>query len=210
VSSELFRRDYTTKADVYSFALTTHEAIVRQIPFSDYTWSTAIQNAVVAGERPEWIRDIPDKVRSMVESSWLGSPGERPSFAEIENSIRAILEEVHTYPKLTDLVKGRERAPSKVPDIPKAQEECREEYEKLLEDLWVAKSNGANLEDFIDTVLLITRLLKLNPINVPVPPGTIAQLRARLEDWRILFAQEDYEGPVRIKLEQINLLLGNL
>jgi len=102
--SELFRNDYSTKADVYSFAISANEAITRRTPFTEYHWPVMVQNACLKGERPSWVQGIPAKVKSMVEAGWLGSPGERPSFVEIEIAIRKILEEVDTYPKLADLL----------------------------------------------------------------------------------------------------------
>jgi len=45
----------------------------------------------------------------MIEICWIGSPHERPSFADIELGFRNMLEEVDTYPKLSELVQANGR-----------------------------------------------------------------------------------------------------
>jgi len=99
---------------------------------------------------------------------------------------------------------------SKVPDIPQAQEECQREFAKVVEELWLEKAMGENVDDFLDTALLVNGLLKFNPINVPIDASVISELRERLEDWCVLFATKEFEGPTRIKMEQINIIIGNL
>jgi len=95
------------------------------------------------------------------------------------------------------------------PQLPTPQKQCMNEFEKVAEDLWLEMAFGADVDDFLDTALLASGLLKSNPINVPIDREVVTELQENLQDWKALLETKDFEGPNRMKMEQVNVNIGN-
>ena len=60
MAPEVFNKKYSTKADVYSFAVMMYETIVREVPYKNETTISIAKN-VSEGKRPE-IKNMPKDV----------------------------------------------------------------------------------------------------------------------------------------------------
>eukprot|EP00930_Biecheleria_cincta_P090120 TRINITY_DN79464_c0_g1_i1.p1 TRINITY_DN79464_c0_g1~~TRINITY_DN79464_c0_g1_i1.p1 ORF type:complete len:314 (+),score=51.36 TRINITY_DN79464_c0_g1_i1:50-991(+) len=76
---------YDEKVDLYSFAMILFEVICQEIPFEDQN-PADIGRLAVKGHRPDLEAvpaECPDCLRALMMSCWRGTPGKRPSFAEV-------------------------------------------------------------------------------------------------------------------------------
>jgi hypothetical protein len=83
--AELFRSksDYTSKVDVYSYAMILYELYEGRQPFEEYATNPMYAAAAAAaGIRPEMNR-TPKCIRSIIEKCWAEDPNQRPTFLEI-------------------------------------------------------------------------------------------------------------------------------
>lgn len=80
--------EYTTKADVFSFAMVAFEVAFRQVPFEQLD-ATQVARQTLAGRRPDMDEDlqdldeVPPELMAIVRSCWHQDPHSRPSFAEV-------------------------------------------------------------------------------------------------------------------------------
>ena len=84
MAPEIIRHEpYSTKADVYSFAVCLWQLVTRcPQPFSDMNPIQAAY-AVAKGERPHIPYDIPDFIRQIIIACWDDDQLKRPTFANI-------------------------------------------------------------------------------------------------------------------------------
>ena len=78
---------YTTKVDVYSFAVVVWEMIERKIPFPNLSPIETVA-AVVNGERPPISEYNP--LKDLIRQCWSQNPADRPTFPEIFDELSKI------------------------------------------------------------------------------------------------------------------------
>merc|ERR1712187_638991 len=82
---------YTTKADVFSFAMVAFEVVFRHVPFERLD-AHQVARHTLAGVRPDLQEelpgdDFPADVLSVIRDCWHLEPAQRPSFAEVRYGI---------------------------------------------------------------------------------------------------------------------------
>ena len=80
---------FTTKEDVYSFAMTCCEILTGSVPLEDPSKSD--YSFVLSGGRPELPRDVNRHMRELLCRCWHAIPDERPEFSEIVERIGLIM-----------------------------------------------------------------------------------------------------------------------
>ncbi|KAG7384359.1 hypothetical protein PHYPSEUDO_002766 [Phytophthora pseudosyringae] len=84
MAPEVIRHEpYSSKADVYSFAVVLWELLARDIPFKG---QTPMQTAMAVAEqrmRPALPRNTPPKIVELIEHCWNQDPTRRPDFSAI-------------------------------------------------------------------------------------------------------------------------------
>lgn len=80
---------FTTKVDVYSYAMTCFEILTGSVPFEDLRKSN--YDFVISGNRPEIPSDVSDQTRQLLSRCWHAIPDERPEFAEIVERVGWIM-----------------------------------------------------------------------------------------------------------------------
>ncbi|KAE8981530.1 hypothetical protein PF002_g24224 [Phytophthora fragariae] len=84
MAPEVIRHEsYSSKADVYSFAVVLWELLARDVPFKG---QTPMQTAMAVAEqqmRPALPRQTPPKIAELIEHCWNQDPTRRPDFSSI-------------------------------------------------------------------------------------------------------------------------------
>lgn len=87
---------YTSKCDVYSFAIVMWEIWARQLPFKDIRFDYEIEQMVLRGDRPPMNLLLPtappDAVKLMTQS-WVREPDERPTSMKLYRRFRELRKE---------------------------------------------------------------------------------------------------------------------
>ncbi|KAG0625394.1 hypothetical protein M758_2G051800 [Ceratodon purpureus] len=81
--------EFTTKVDVYSYAMTCYEILTGLVPFEDYCKSD--YSVVIGGERPELPGDVNIHMSELLNRCWHAIPDERPEFSEIVEIVGLIM-----------------------------------------------------------------------------------------------------------------------
>eukprot|EP01104_Vermistella_antarctica_P008583 TRINITY_DN2152_c3_g2_i1.p1 TRINITY_DN2152_c3_g2~~TRINITY_DN2152_c3_g2_i1.p1 ORF type:complete len:2315 (-),score=537.97 TRINITY_DN2152_c3_g2_i1:61-7005(-) len=87
------KKEYTVKADVYSYGMILWEIIARAIPFDEYkiTFSSQLEDLIVEDHlRPTWPAACPESYQLLAEKCWHDDPNERPTFEEILRALAQI------------------------------------------------------------------------------------------------------------------------
>lgn len=89
--------EFTTKADVYSYAMTCYEILTGLVPLEqslrqDYDF-------VIDGNRPKLPADLSHPVRDLLCQCWHAVPGERPEFSDIVTRMAHIMTEELQVPE---------------------------------------------------------------------------------------------------------------
>jgi TPR repeat protein len=90
MAPEMYDDEYTTAADVYSFALILYEVLVGRPAFDPELYWVHLLKKIQAGERPPIPAAIPEAVREVIERGWSTDPAHRPSFDHILATLRQI------------------------------------------------------------------------------------------------------------------------
>lgn len=87
--------EYTTKADVFSFAMVAFEVTFRHVPFERLD-AHQVARQTVAGIRPEIeevaIDEVPAGILDIIRECWHQDPESRPSFQEVRQKIEALVD----------------------------------------------------------------------------------------------------------------------
>ncbi len=78
---------YSTKSDVYAYAIVMWEIAARQAPYADVGDDSIIKDEVKQGNRAEIPSDIPPSFAKLIKFCWAQNPGERP---EVEVVLREL------------------------------------------------------------------------------------------------------------------------
>jgi len=96
----LQHRKYTTKADVYSFAICLWEMTTRQKPYSDLEPYQIVIEVAVHNRRPELSDEVTYYFTDAVKACWKTDPEKRPSFTDLVEYFEGITcpEPIHRTP----------------------------------------------------------------------------------------------------------------
>lgn len=84
---------YTTKADVFSFAMVAFEVACRHVPFESLDVH-AVARCTLQGERPDFDdmgEEVPPGLIKIIEECWAQEPEARPSFEEVRRNVEALV-----------------------------------------------------------------------------------------------------------------------
>ncbi|GAB5370012.1 hypothetical protein AAMO2058_001455800 [Amorphochlora amoebiformis] len=88
----------TSKADVYSLAMTFYEIYSRKIPYEDWENDRkdrpelTVEEAIIAGSyRPEIPLNMPDSLKSLIEQGWASDPQQRPTAQDLYNECLRVM-----------------------------------------------------------------------------------------------------------------------
>lgn len=86
-------RPYNTSADVYSFAVVTHEVLSLRTPFVHIKYDIKVlqEEVNVKGTRPPIDAAWPRGVTDLLERMWDGDLRRRPTMSEVEERIENLL-----------------------------------------------------------------------------------------------------------------------
>ena len=90
-------RDYTNKADVYSFGILLWEMVAREEPYKDVVNQFQLYERVLTGRRPTIPPEAPLRFAALMQRCWAQRAEERPDMETVKTEIDHIIEEeVHT------------------------------------------------------------------------------------------------------------------
>jgi len=85
--------EYTTKADVFSFAMVAFEVVFRHVPFERLD-AHQVARQTVAGIRPDFedvpADEVPPGILDIIRECWAQDPEARPSFQEIRQKVELL------------------------------------------------------------------------------------------------------------------------
>lgn len=73
---------YSTKADVYSYAIVLHELATRELPWKG-KGQVQLFRAVTNGQRPSLPATLPEQWRKLIEMCWANEPDKRPTMSDV-------------------------------------------------------------------------------------------------------------------------------
>jgi serine/threonine protein kinase/Leucine-rich repeat (LRR) protein len=85
-------KDYTSRSDVYAFAVLLWEIFVGEVPFSEYhvEFLAKLEQRIINGLRPSLPRQAPPAVCSLIQRCWSPDTSERPTFSTIVSELEKI------------------------------------------------------------------------------------------------------------------------
>jgi len=92
VAPELFaeKKNYSEKADVYSFGIICWELLTRKLPFEE-TESFSIPLLVLKGKRPALPKEGTKEYQKLIKKCWNQKPDKRPIFSMIINTLTEMI-----------------------------------------------------------------------------------------------------------------------
>mmetsp|Transcript_46218 Transcript_46218/g.128808 ORF Transcript_46218/g.128808 Transcript_46218/m.128808 type:complete len:291 (+) Transcript_46218:131-1003(+) len=86
--------EYTTKADVFSFAMVAFEVAFRHVPFESLD-AHQVARQTIAGVRPDMEEDVPadevpEGLLEIIRECWHQEPAARPSFADVRTKVEQL------------------------------------------------------------------------------------------------------------------------
>jgi len=86
--------NYTTASDIYAFGILMWMLASSSLPFDDFNDDLQLHVAIIEGERPRMIVDIPPEYNSLMKRCWDGNSENRPNAQELLNFFtKAIINE---------------------------------------------------------------------------------------------------------------------
>lgn len=91
MAPEILDGDYSFKIDVYSFSLIAYQLMTGEEPFGDSKYNSykLLTNVLYENERPKFKKDIPQKMKDLIEKCWDRNPDERYSFDQIVDILKS-------------------------------------------------------------------------------------------------------------------------
>jgi serine/threonine protein kinase len=89
---QLEKKNYSEKADVYSFGIYLHELLSRQHPFAEYRIKKELmERKIIDGLRPTINDKWPPAYCKLIADCWVKEPEKRPSFNEIVERLKMLI-----------------------------------------------------------------------------------------------------------------------
>jgi len=86
----LLQRDYTEKADVYSYGIICTELLSRECPYEGMSARQCALSVLQSDQRPRIPLWCPPALRSLIESCTKRKPDDRPTFGEVISTLDAM------------------------------------------------------------------------------------------------------------------------
>lgn len=86
----LEHKPYSTKLDVYSFAVTLWVLYVRKEPYSELKHQWDIPVFVIKGHRPSIPDDCPEGYADLIQRCWAADPQQRPEMSEVVQTLESL------------------------------------------------------------------------------------------------------------------------
>jgi serine/threonine protein kinase len=91
MAPEVIRHEnYSSPADVYSFAIVLWQLLTREHPFADKSTFEAAATVAMEKGRPPFPDGTPPSIQELIESCWAHNPEDRPQFDDIIASLNNI------------------------------------------------------------------------------------------------------------------------
>ena len=97
IAPEVFEhKQYTPKADVYSFGLIFWEVFMQKPIYSTAKFDFEVEKRVRSGERPEIPSEFYVPFAELINSCWMTNPEQRPTMAQVVS----VLNQAHPIEKI--------------------------------------------------------------------------------------------------------------
>ncbi|KAI8925572.1 kinase-like domain-containing protein [Entophlyctis helioformis] len=92
LAPEMYKRGYkpAPSADVFAFGMTCYEIFTGRVPFFEEIHDSIVQPWIQSGERPDRPEGVPSLLWEMMQKCWHQDPGQRPTFAEIDEQLTLV------------------------------------------------------------------------------------------------------------------------
>ena len=87
-------KEYTEKADVYSFGVILYEILTLKPFFGEYTFMSKMEDDIIKGKRPELPSDDNLDFVELIRDCWQNDPVRRPNFADIITRVNSIIQKL--------------------------------------------------------------------------------------------------------------------
>jgi tRNA A-37 threonylcarbamoyl transferase component Bud32 len=91
--SKTQKREYTKKADMYSYGIILNEIASRQIPFAEVENEIVVLQKITQGKRPSIPKDCPSGYAELITRCWSQRPEDRPDADEAVQILKTISKE---------------------------------------------------------------------------------------------------------------------
>ena len=120
VAPEILKKEpYTTKSDVYSYAIILYEIFERKLPFEnvEFRFLNELEEQIIKGSRSDitQLNRVYPEIASLIEDCWNGDPYRRPNFSEIINRLIDITEKYE--PSLSSILSLSRRSSLPPPEV---------------------------------------------------------------------------------------------
>ncbi|MBS0357817.1 MAG: protein kinase [Proteobacteria bacterium] len=85
---------YSTKSDIYAFAIVLWEIVTRKLPYQDIPNSSDVTKKVKNAERPDIPSITPKRFAQLIRSCWSQNPAERPDMENVLKILESCRSEV--------------------------------------------------------------------------------------------------------------------
>ena len=138
-------KGYSESADVYAFGVILYEIFTLKEFFGEFTFMSALEDALMAGKRPPIPDTIDIQFKNLIELCWHQEPIKRPSFDEILKILRDLITKFITSDKIN----------IKENDIIDSNLDENQQFEKYLSNQYLLHSFSMNLSNPITNIISV-------------------------------------------------------